>query len=326
MILSAGDVLIMTLSSRTQISNYFATAFVAFALAASCPAASVNGKPDPALQRKLENAVQGFKGEVGVYVRHLGSGQSAAIRADELFPTASMVKVPILIGVFDAIGRGELDYHADLKYTESLLYPGEDILGSFKDGSAITLSKVVMLMITTSDNTAALWLQALAGGGTAINLWLDSNGFRSTRVNSRTPGRERDRELYGWGQTTPREMSELLVRIRERRAVSPAASEEMYRILTRIYWNGEALSQIPPTVQAASKQGAVDRSRSEVVLVNAPSGDYVFCAITKNQVDESWKPDNEGYVLLRTVSALLWRHFEPKQPWSPAPGSERLKP
>ena len=89
----------------------------------------------------------------------------------------------------------------------------------------------------------------------------------------------------------------------------------MYRILTRIYWNGEALSEIPPYVQAASKQGALDRSRSEVVLVNAPSGDYVFCVITKNQQDESWEDANEGFVLLRDVSKLLWRYFEPGYGW-----------
>ncbi|MDP7239546.1 MAG: serine hydrolase, partial [Candidatus Latescibacteria bacterium] len=77
----------------------------------------------------------------------------------------------------------------------------------------------------------------------------------------------------------------LLVLIREGRAVSPAASNDLYRHLTRIYWDDEALSQIPPTVQVASKQGAVSQSRSEVVLVNAPSGDYVFCIITKNQTD-----------------------------------------
>ena len=70
----------------------------------------------------------------------------------------------------------------------------------------------------------------------------------------------------------------------------------------------------------------MDRSRSEVVLVNAPSGDYVFCVITKNQADTSWEPGNEGYVLLRQVSAFLWRSFEPKHPWSPAVGAEKWKP
>lgn len=279
-------------------------------------------QPDATLQQQLEALVEDFKGDAGLYVRHLPTGRTAAIRADELFPTASMIKVPILVAMFDKMSRGELDYHAELTYRDSLMYPGEDILGAFKDTAKISLSKVLMLMITTSDNTAALWCQAMAGTGTAINDLLDRYGFKQTRVNSRTPGRQPDRDAYGWGQTTPREMAELLVMIREGKAVSASASEEMYRLLGKIYWDGEALSQIPPYMYAASKQGAVNQSRSEVVLVNAPSGDYVFCVITKNQQDTSWKTENEGYVLLRKVSRLLWLYFEPASKWSPAPGME----
>lgn len=284
---------------------------------------STSNRIDPVLTKKVLQVIDGFKGDVGIYVRHLKSGKAAMIRADELFPTASMIKVPIMLTTFQKIQEGELDYHGEQVYRDSLLYAGEDILGSFKDGEKIKLSKVIMLMITTSDNTASLWCQKLAGTGTVINDWLQAHGFSQTRVNSRTPGREADREEFGWGQTTPREMAELLVMIREGRAVSPDASEEMYRTLTRIYWNGEALSQIPPFVQAASKQGAVNRSRSEVVLVNAPSGDYVFCVITKNQEDESWQYENAGYVLLRNISRLLWDYFEPKSKWQPAPGAQK---
>jgi beta-lactamase class A len=278
------------------------------------------------LQAKLVELVNGFTGRVGIYVRHLPSGRTAAVNADEMFPTASMIKLPILVVAFDALDRGELEFGQKLVYTDSLLYEGEDILGAFADSSEIALAKVLMLMITTSDNTAALWAQHLVGTGTGVNQWLDRNGFDSTRVNSRTPGRQEDYELYGWGQTTPREMAELLVMIREGRAVSRAASEAMYRFLSRIYWNGEALSQIPPWVQTASKQGAVNRSRSEVVLVNAPSGDYVFCVITKDQEDTSWEPDNEGFVLLRHVSAVVWSHFEPTYPWLPPAGAPRYVP
>ena len=274
--------------------------------------------PDPELQQKLEQLIDGFQGDVGIYVRHLDSGKTAAIRADELFPTASMIKVPILLKTYDLIEQGKMDFHGKIVYRDSLHYAGEDILASFKDGEEIALSKVIMLMISTSDNTGSMWLQHLAGTGSAINTWLDEHGYTQTRVNSRTEGRRGDWELYGWGQTTPREMSDLFVMIREGRAVSQAASDAMYRTLTRIYWNEEALSEIPPYVQAASKQGAVNQSRSEVVLVNAPSGDYVFTVITKNQEDQSWEADNAGFVLLRDVSRLLWDHFEPEHPWSPA--------
>jgi beta-lactamase class A len=177
-------------------------------------------------------------------------------------------------------------------------------------------------MITTSDNTASLWCQSLAGTGTAINEWLGQNGFTHTRVNSRTPGREENRLHYGWGQTTPREMAELVVKVREGRVISARASERIYRNMIRIYWDSKALSQIPPYVQAASKQGALDDSKSEVVLVNTPHGDYVFCVITNHQQDTQWNSHNEGYILLRNVSRLLWNYFEPGSNWKPAHGIE----
>jgi beta-lactamase class A len=317
----------------TSCSRTFALVTIALTLVGTDRTASAQQRPvasdthaDSVLEARLMQLVDGFRGAAGIYVRHLNTGATVAIRSDELFPTASMIKVPILVGVFDRMERGELGFLDTLVYRDSLLYPGEDILGSYRDSAAVPLAQVLMLMITTSDNTAALWAQHLAGTGTRINAWLDAHGFEHTRVNSRTPGRERDREVYGWGQTTPREMAELLVTIREGRAVSAAASEAMYRHLTRIYWTGEALSQIPPWVQAASKQGAVSRSRSEVVLVNAPSGDYVFCVITREQEDERWEHDNAGFVLLRRVSAILWDHFESGHPWRPAEGVQRYVP
>ena len=108
------------------------------------------------LVRKLQEVVKGFHGDVGIYVRHLKTGKVVAMDADSVFPTASMIKIPITIGMFDKIEKGALDYHARLIYKDSLLYGGEeDILGSFKDGEKIALGKVLMLMITTSDNTAS---------------------------------------------------------------------------------------------------------------------------------------------------------------------------
>ena len=294
---------------QQRVLVFFCLGLIAFVK----PVVAQQETQDFTLENHLKNLIAEFRGDVGIYVKHLSTGTTVDINADSLYPTASLIKVPILLKIFDLIEKGELSFDQKLVYRDSLYYAGEDILGSFKDGEEIALSKVAMLMITTSDNTASLWLQQLAGTGTAINEWLKANSFPKTKVNSRTEGREANRKQYGWGQTTPREMADMLVMIRESRAVSAAASEEMYRILTRIYWNDEALSQIPPNVQAASKQGAVSQSRSEVVLVNAPSGDYVFSVITNNQEDKSWEDDNEGFVLLRDVSKLLWEYFEPAE-------------
>ncbi len=274
------------------------------------------------LAKSLQQLIGSFHGQAGIYVRNLRTGQTVAINADTLFPTASTVKIPIQCGLFDKIHQGELSYEQPLTYRDSLHYD-DGIVGSLKDGATIPLSQVVMLMESVSDNTGSLWCQALAGGGKTINQWLDANGFRQTRVNSRTPGREAFQKQNGWGQTTPRELADLLVYIRDGKAVSPDASDEMYRNLGRQYWDHDGLSQLPPSVKAVTKNGAVNQARSEVVLVHAPHGEYVYCVMTKHQQDEKWGRDNEGTTLMRTVGALLWHHFEPDDSWTPPAGYEK---
>ena len=278
-----------------------------------------SAQTDAKLTAKLQDAVKGFNGQVGIYVHNLKTGRTAALNADTLFPTASMIKVSIQCGLMDKIDKGELKYNQKLVYRDSLLYKGEDILGSFKNGDTIQLSKVALLMITMSDNTASLWLQKLAGGD-YINNWLQQNGFTVMRVNSRIAGREAIRNRYGWGVTTPFEMCKLFTLIHDGKAVNPAASERMQRNMGRIYWDENALSQIPPYVHTLSKQGAVNESRSETVLVNAPHGDYVFSIITNHNKDQSWGPGNEADALIRKVSALLYHYYEPKDDWKPADG------
>jgi len=262
------------------------------------------------LQQQLEKITAGFKGDVGVYVKDLHTGKIANINADSIFPTASMVKVPILIGIMDKINKGELMYHQELIYKDSLFYAGSDLLSSLKNNEKVELSKVIMLMLTTSDNTASLWLQSLAGTGTRINQILDSIGYTATRVNSRTPGREANREQFGWGQTSPKEMVSFFEYLANRNLLDTGSSEKMLRLLGRNYWDEEAISQIPPDVFVASKNGAVNASRSEAMYVSGQKARYVFCICTKNNKDISWALQNEAWELARKVSKLLWETYK----------------
>ncbi|CAN5710278.1 N/A [soil metagenome] len=284
------------------------------AIPASSPAVGHTSQvenPDARLQSLLDSIVRDFRGEAGVYVRHLSTGATASVNADQIFPTASMIKVPLLVTLFDRVERGELRLDQEMVFRDSLKYADHDLTGKFRDEEKIPLDQLAFLMVALSDNTASLWIQALVGGGTAVNNWLAANGFQSTRVNSRTEGRRPDWERYGWGQTTTREMSRLMVMIRQGEAVSPAASDRMYRTLSRSFWDETAMAPIPASVQVASKQGFVSQSRSEILLVNSPSGDYVLAIITNNQEDTSPGRENEGFRLLRDVSAAVYRHFNP---------------
>jgi beta-lactamase class A len=84
----------------------------------------------------------------------------------------------------------------------------------------------------------------------------------------------------------------------------------------RQYWDEVAISQIPPNIFVADKNGAVDASRSEVLYVNG-AHPYVLCICTKNNKDQSWNSNNEAWVLTRKLSFMLWQHFNPKSDWQP---------
>ena len=281
-----------------------------FLLVSICATAQTQAqRTNKKLQKQLTEMLSPFHGSIGIYVHDLHSNKIAAVNADSVFPTASMVKIPILIGIMDKIDKGELNYHQELQYKDSLLYAGVDILGSFKNNEKIELGKAMMLMLTMSDNTASLWLQSLAGTGTRINQILDSLGLVSTRVNSRTPGREANRSQYGWGQTSPREMATIMEKISKGEIINKERSAQMLRLLGRNFWDEQAISQIPPDVFVASKNGAVDESRSEVLFVNGRGARYIFCVCTKNNRDQSWQNTNEAWTLTKKLSKLVWDYF-----------------
>ena len=260
------------------------------------------------LQKSVEALVKNYKGDIGVYIQSLKTGKVVQINADTVFPTASIVKVPILIGIINKIKQGELSFHQEFAYHDSMLYAGVDMLGSFKNGEKIELSKLIMLMLSMSDNTASLWLQKLAGTGTVINELIDKNGFKYTRVNSKTVGREDKRTQYGWGQTTPKEMASILEKMYRGEIINDSLSKKMIRLLGRNYWDEEALSEIPATIFVASKSGAVDASRSEILLVMAKEP-YILSVFTKNNTDTSWNYTNEAWVLIRKLSNISYSYF-----------------
>lgn len=308
-----------------MIKLYFSVLMISvFTSAATMNSYAQSVKTDKKLEKALKDIIKDFQGDIGVYVYNLKSNKEAAVNADTLFPTASVVKVPILIGLFDKIAQGKYKLDEPLVYNAKRAYGGSGLMQFYKDSAKTDLRTLASLMIMYSDNTTSLWCQELAGGGEEINALMSKLGLEHTRVNSRTKGREKIWEVYGWGQTTPREMASLLIKIRKGEMIDKTVSEQMYRLLTNGFYVDNGASQIPPYVQKALKTGSVDASRSELMMVNAPHGDYVFYMGTKNNKDKSWTYDNEASQLMRTISAYLWNYYEPKSGWKPAEGTEAL--
>jgi beta-lactamase class A len=110
-----------------------------------------------------------------VVAADLRTGATVSLRADEAFPTASMIKVPIMVAVFDRIGRGAIAFTDTAPSPRAVAkYPEGDLVAQLSDTAHVELSRLLTMSLTFSDNTASLWLQ-IAGGGAAINRWLGSD-------------------------------------------------------------------------------------------------------------------------------------------------------
>src|ERR1700728_1718308 len=89
-------------------------------------------RTDKKLEARLHSLTDTFHGVAGVYVLNLRTGREAAINADTVFPTASIVKIPILAGIFDKIAQGAYTWHQSLVYRDTLARKGSGLMQFFK--------------------------------------------------------------------------------------------------------------------------------------------------------------------------------------------------
>ncbi len=140
--------------------------------------------PQSPLTRLLEAELARFPAKVGVYVKHLETGEEAGVLANEAFNSASVIKIPILIRAFQMAGEGELDLKERYEITRADLVPGSGIFQFHDLGATPTFRDLITEMIITSDNTATVIMLKRVGGMDRMNEWLAENGYDGTRFGN----------------------------------------------------------------------------------------------------------------------------------------------
>ena len=283
------------------------------------------------LKANMDNIAQDFRGILSYSLHFRGKpDQRIELRGDETFPTASTIKTAIMCEAMHQIEAGKIKWDQKIPVQPSMDDRQEGGLSyHFREGTELAVCEWVNQMIYHSDNTATMNLREFLGQKN-VNDWLDSHGFKVTRLLN---GKKCDelglrplQQKWGLGMTTPNEQVRLFEMILDNKAGSPASCDRMQRILTRQYWDDFILSQIPPGVHAGAKSGALSQSRSDVAFVDSPGGQYILAVYTKENADRSWTIKNEADNAIRAISTLVWRHYNPKHPWKPPQGWEDLLP
>ncbi|HET7459044.1 MAG TPA: serine hydrolase [Gemmatimonadaceae bacterium] len=271
------------------------------------------------LHRVLDSLAAAHHGVTGYAVENLDTGERLALRGDETFPTASLIKVPVLVTVYDLVAKGTLSLDDPLTLLNIDKVPGDGTLQFMHSGLSLSVRDAVWLMITTSDNTATnLLLDRIV----IRRVWdkMESLGLKHTKVHSKTFLRSSSVAMdssvkYGLGVTTPNEMASLFALLARGKAVSPAADSAMLDVLEHNQ-DGTLLQRYLDGVRAAHKTGATDAVRTECSLFYLQSR-VVACVMTRENADQRWILDSEPQLTMARMGQAIvaaWPRGEgPKQ-------------
>jgi beta-lactamase class A len=268
-----------------------------------------------ALHRTLDSLAHRFHGVLGYSINNLDTGERLTLRGDETFPTASLIKVAVLVTVYDLAEKGMLSLDDPLTLLKIDQVPGSGVLQYMHPQMTLSVRDAAVMMSILSDNTAT---NLLLDKVVIRRVWqkMEALGLPHTKVHSKVFLRIASVAVdsstkYGLGVTTPNEMARLFELMANGKAVSSKADSAMLDILA----NNQDMELMQRTVAGLAvphKTGATDSVRTECALFRLQTR-VVACALTKQNADTRWVVDNEAQLALGKVGEAIMKAWPRRQ-------------
>jgi len=306
-----------------------------------------------AIEARIAAIAGEIDGVLGVYARDLRSGIEVAHNADTVFPTASVMKIPIIYELYRQVEAGKVELGRRLVLGEADMVPGSGVLQDLDLGLNPTIKDLATLMITVSDNAATdlvlaqIGLDALAEtlhklGLTRTTIPMTVRGLLYSTVGLDAMNPEHTYALYqeraaagviDWGcrayadannnLSTPREMATLLAGIEAREGLSAASCDAIIDIMKRQKYTDRIPRYLPEGTVVAHKTGSLRGIRADAGIVYAPDGPYVIGLFAKRLADLV-----AGVAALSEISRAIWEGFvgpiPAAKPFGPTPEVEAV--
>jgi beta-lactamase class A len=287
------------LQRRTAVLLASIAPWIAFAQA---PATTPVDLLETKLRTHLQAIDERLHGVIGVAAIDLVTGRTLQYNADAVFPTASTIKVPILIQAYHMARAGAFHWSDSITLQPSDSVGGSGLLqvALARGPVTLTIEDLARKMIVDSDNTATNRVIAMIGID-RVNHLIATMGMRQTRLRRimmDTPAAIRGDENV----TTPLEMARIAESIYRHKAADPADCDSMVKIMKRV--PGAIRFAVPQEVEVASKTGALPGVHCEVAIVYTAQRPFVL-SVYSTFLDNEENPVGE-------VARLFYEHFRDK--------------
>ncbi|HSD27163.1 MAG TPA: serine hydrolase [Vicinamibacteria bacterium] len=254
------------------------------------------------LRARVRSVDARLDGILGVYVRDLATGATVEVRPDEVFPTASSIKLAVLYELY----RQAEEVRIDL--TEATRPPvprvgGGGVLQELGDRVSLTWRDLAVLMMGWSDNEATNVLVRRLGKD-AVNRRLDAVGLPRTRLRRQMMDLEAARR-GDENVSTPREMARLAEVVARGEGLAPDRASDLLAVATVPDEGSRFRRGLPQGVRAVSKPGALEGVRCEAAWVDVPGRPYSAAIMTTYLRSEA-----EAEAAITELSAAIYETFD----------------
>ena len=171
------------------------------------------------LKNKLLSLAQEYKRiNPSIYVWEYGSKSYVNINADEVYPAASIIKIPILVEMFREIEQGRFSLNDKMILEDYYRASGSGKLQYSQGGIAHSMDYLAKIMIENSDNSSTNMIMAKMGGMPEVNRAINRWGLETTHINTWLP------DLGGTNVTTAKEMAKIFYNVDTTRILSNSSS------------------------------------------------------------------------------------------------------
>ena len=263
----------------------------------------------------IEAAIANVNGHVGVAAKHLVTGREFRHQADDVYFTASTLKVPVLVELYRQASQGKVDLAKRMTLEDKLRVPGSGVMRELDNDLNLSVKDVATLMIIVSDNTATDMIYNLIGREN-LNRTMQQLGLTKTKTPMSvrellfnmaavkvddTPASfhkvseminkwEIDKNCDALKEdksdvSSPGEMIRLLEMVYRNEIMPEKYSQGVIDILKRQKLNTVIPAYLPRGTTHAHKTGGVWSVRCDVGIVWGPNGPFTISLMVKRITD-----------------------------------------
>lgn len=291
------------------------------------------------LQQKIESYIDNVDATFGIYIKHLGTNEEVNIKEHQLFQMASVVKVPILVTLYEKVYKGEIDLQQRIKLVEEDYVPGSGVFQEMEYGIEPTIKDLATMMIIVSDNLATDKVLSILGGTHQVeekmhqlglsNIYTKHTIWDLLSLSAGIPSQPYSLKLfdeiirrlidgeYDWNSivfqestennvSSAKDMSLLLEKIALGDIVSEECSREIREILFKQHFQQRIGGLLPRNKKVANKTGSLGTMFNDTGIVYLPDNKGEF-VITVYSVGNSL--EYKGDEPIARIAEIAYQHF-----------------